>query len=616
MIFTLLTLWGCDTPPTVALMTDGDGFYDRPWPDDRRTIDGRPDLEGFSPVGDNPLVNDFIAFAESLDGFGNNTPIYLRFDGPIDRDRLPSPEASLSPDADLFLINVDPKSPRRGELTPFEWDFQENSTNWQPDNLLAIQPVWGAPLEPATTYALVIKRGFANGPNDFIDVWQDEHDEHDYYEQIHQTLFQVRVSAEDIAYAFKFTTQDPIKEVSQIVDAIDSWVPRPPLTDATLSRLGNGAGYKHYRGRISVPMWQEGDKPYASEGGGFVFDDDGNPVLFGWDRTRFSLTVPYGPTPDDGWPLVIYSHGTGGNQNTFVGSPDSPASVLGRSGVAVFGISQPLHGDRSDVTNVELYSFNYLNPPAGRTMFRQGALDQVYLSRIFTERAITFTADDGETIPLNPDQVGYLGHSHGGQVGAIAAAFFGDRIGATVFNGTGGGLAITIIERKAEGLDIEAIIKGAVQLDDDEELDETHPVTALVQMNAEATDPLNYAPYWFQRRAPYWDNPPINIIQTEGLNDPYTPPRTTEAIAGAAGLPILTPVESPSLIHDLIDVGITKPPAAGNAVGWDGTPVTVGLAQYPDIGHFAIFDLYEAMTLYRDFLITGLMDESAEIPAR
>lgn len=569
-------------------------------------------MTGFSQVGDVSLVAGFLSLAETLDGFGNNSAIYLRFERPLSLDRLPSIAESAQPDAALLLVNVDPNSPRRGELIPYEWAFQEEQTRWQPENLLAIRPVWGAPLESATTYAVIVTDDLARGPADFSEVWRDDHPQHDEYADIQEAFIEVQRPLADVVYAFSFTTQDATAEMARIVSAIDTWVPRPPLIEDPVIFRREGINFKVYTGQISVPMWQEGDRPYVNTGGGFAFDAEGNPTLFGWDRTTFSLTVPFGPPPEGGWPVVIYSHGTGGNHTSFVGGENSPAAVFAQEGMVGFGISQPIHGDRSDTLNVELYSFNYFNPVSGRTMFRQGALDQIFLSRVLTEQALTFTTEDGVSVPLNPERVGYVGHSHGGVVGAMAAAFFDGRIDAVVFSGAGGGLSITVIERDLDGIDIQGLITDLLAFDEDEVFNDFHPIVSLLQMNAEATDPINYAAFWHKWEAP-WSNPSVSVLQTEGLLDTYTPPRTTEALAGAADIPVLTPVAQTSPILDLLDLAGEPTPAVDNLRGWDGKRISSGVAQYPEQGHFAIFRDDSAQRLYQRFLASALKDDTPEI---
>jgi pimeloyl-ACP methyl ester carboxylesterase len=605
-------LIGCTAISQPTPLTEGDGFFDRPWPDDRRSIDGRPDLSDYPHRGEYDLLDRFIEVAEEIEGFATNGTTYVRFDQPLRTALLPSSAESLAPAASLILLNVDPSSPRRGERIPIQWDYQEDDTEWQASDTLAVQPIWGAPLDPKTMYAVVLSTSLASPPDGFSAVWEPSHPEHDYYAPIQETLFQIRRPVDTVAYTYRFTTQDPTADFASVVSAIDTWLPRPEWTSRALTYQGRGQNYLHFTGEVSVPLWQEGEKPYASTGGGFVFDASGEPVLIGWDRCRFSLTVPLGTTPEDGWPLVVYSHGTGGSHRSFLGNAPDPAGLLAKEDMAVFGISQPLHADRGRDFNAELYSFNFLNPTSGRTTFQQGGLDQVFLSRLLTESDLTFSSDrDSAPIRLDSSRMGYLGHSHGGQVGALATPFFGDRYQGVVLSGTGGGLSITLMERDAGDFDIEGMLSIALDVDS-RDLNTFHPIITLVQHDAEVTDPLNYARYWYDRQ-PSWDTTPISVLQTEGLEDVYTPPWSTEALAGAAGTPVLTPVQQLSPIQDVTGLYDEPMPAEGNRTAWNGEMVTAGLAQYDKHGHFVIFNESDAWALYQNFLATALYSGEPEL---
>ncbi|MFT5680048.1 MAG: pimeloyl-ACP methyl ester carboxylesterase [Myxococcota bacterium] len=610
MHLTALLLSGC-TISLPAPITAGEGFFDRPWPSNTRTIDGHPDLSDFPNLGEYDLLTGFIALGESLDGFGTNTPIYFRFDGALPTDLLPSPAQSRREDSAVLLVNIDRSSPRRGEIIPVEWAFQKGETNWQPDNLLAVRPVWGFPLEGQTTYAAVVTTQVAQPADGFSEVWAIDHAQHAEYEPLQETLFQLKVPLESVAVATVFTTQDTLGDMVAISASIQQQLPIPVL-DQELADWYSTGTFSAYTGEIVVPMWQHGEKPYATEGGGFVFDEEGEPVLYGWDRTAFAVTIPNGSPPADGWPTVIYSHGTGGDHTTFAsGSTNVPATILAEVGIAVIGISQPLHGDRGSGVNPALYSFNYINPEAGRTMFRQGALDQVFMAELMTNRQAVFSFE-GQEIRLDPDRVAYLGHSHGGEVGAKAVPFFGDRIKAAVLSGTGGGLGITLIERNADDFDIQSLITDTLEFDSDEVLDTFHPTVMLIQMDAESTDPINYAPYWHQRQLTA-DASPVSVLQTEGLLDENTPPHSTEVLAGAAGTPMLAPTAQTATVQELTGLIDEPTPAISNVTAWDGSAVSVGLAQFPDEGHFAIFREYEAVQLYQTFLSSSLEEEVPEI---
>ena len=113
-------------------------------------------------------------------------------------------------------------------------------------------------------------------------------------------------------------------------------------------------------------------------------------------------------------------------------------------------------------------------------MFRQGALDQIYLAKVMSANSHTFDLGDTE-IFTDPNKVVYVGHSHGGEVGAIALPFIGKYVQSVVLSGAGGGLSVTLIEREQEagGLDIQELLRNAINLSENEVLDTFHPAVDL-----------------------------------------------------------------------------------------------------------------------------------------
>ena len=53
--------------------------------------------------------------------------------------------------------------------------------------------------------------------------------------------------------------------------------------------------------------------PYSLSGGDFQYDANGTPIPGATEDMRVSLCVPKGAVPAGGFPVVLYSHGTGGN---------------------------------------------------------------------------------------------------------------------------------------------------------------------------------------------------------------------------------------------------------------------------------------------------------------
>ena len=214
------------------------------------------------------------------------------------------------------------------------------------------------------------------------------------------------------------------------------------------------------------------------------------------------------------------------------------------------------------------------------------------------------TTPEGDELLLDPERLTFFGHSQGGITGAMALPYIGDLIRGAVLSGAGGGLSLTLVYRQQGGLDIAALVTGALQFDSDEVLDPLHPVAAVVQSLTDATDPLNYSALWLSRRSPI-GTPPVPVLMTEGLLDEHTPPVTTEALAAAAGLPLVEPLARVPEIYSLLGIGSTPTPSTSEQRAWDDTPITAGLAQFPDNDHFAVFDNRDAALLYQAFLRTA-----------
>ena len=600
----LLGLLACTAPGPLPMDDLGGDFFDAPWPSDlRRTPSGGLEMATFPGASDLPLVQMYTELGETgLDGAGTTAPIYFRFEGPLDTSTLPATgRGSVYPSSSLFLIDVDPDSPEFGRRIPVMWDFQESDTTFQPTNLLAVMPLPGVPLRPGTTYAAGVTTQAASPHPEMLERFSSAHPDHQHYAGLQAALFAEGTGVEEVAIATVFTTQDPLAETALIADYILSEL-GPTSLSQELTLLTEGPHFDHYVGELWLPLWQHGTRPYSSEGGAFLIED-GEPVMHSWERVRFSFTTPKTEPPADGWPVVLYAHGTYGDWETCCSDPSrtSQAARAAQVGMAMLGFSQPLHGDRkTDATNEDLHTFNYFNPDSARANFRQGALDIVYLSHVLSARSHHFVLQ-GETHATDPYTTLFMGHSQGGITGAIALPFIGDRIDGAVLSGAGGGLSLSMVYREQGGLDIEQLVSEVLGFASDEELDPLHPLAGMVQTLSEVTDSANYAPYWFQRRA-WFTESPVPVLMFEGMLDEHTPPITTEALAAAAGVPVVSPEANLSEAHVVLKLDPVAAPVASNAEARLNTPVTAGLAQYPDQNHFAIHNDRSAQTLYRDFL--------------
>ncbi len=304
------------------------------------------------------------------------------------------------------------------------------------------------------------------------------------------------------------------------------------------------------------------------------------------------LTVPNSPMPPDGYPIVLYAHGTGGDYQSFVRS--EVGVLLAESGYAVMGIDQVLHGDRNPSTvSPELLFFNFLNPMAARDNNRQAALDVVQQARFaasveIPERIIG--AGGGSLRTFDPDRIYVYGHSQGGLNMPLFLAV-DDTAKGGYLSGAGGLLSISVIE-KTEPLDIATavqlflVLPGSTteQALEQESFNYAHPVLSLLQTWIEPSDGVNYGPLIFDQ--PRDGFTPKSVFMTGGQEDLFTTANANAALAAATRIPLLNPVANPIEANTLTGLEPMTAPVTGNVAG--GT-ATAGLQQYPMDGHFVGF---------------------------
>lgn len=566
------------------------------WPNDRyRRADGGPDLLRFPNIEQRELLKTYLQHGQQvLDGWGLNGSVYFQMGGDLNPATMPSAELTLNdPKAPIQMINVSAESSRYGERMPllFRWFDDSPDEFWLPKTL-AMRPVFGFPRAEGETYCAVITRAVKDAEGNYLGrstAFSDALDTDPTLAPLVAWLndpAQTGIGPNDVAVASCFTGQNATAELRKVQQFLETQ-PLPVMND--IEYLGSAQYHHEFRGHYTAPNFQAGAKPYV-EDGDLRFDASGAPIIQASEEIRFLLMVPKPspfPMPDEGYPVVTYAHGTGGTYDSCKTSSGPP---LVKEGVAVICIDQPLHGERGpggielSQTALILYSFNFQNARAGRMSFRQSAIDTMSLTRMVVGGG--FDLDSTETagtpfdagIKFNSESVLFFGHSHGGLSGALA---FGvdPELSAGVLSGAGGILIETILRRKDP--DVGAIAKLALNVRD-ENFDSFHPALSLVQMLVDATDPVNYAPYWFN---PAPGGTPKHMFVTEGTLDHATPGVATEAMCSAAGIPLAKPVAQASLPHDLRGLPTLSFPVTGNIDTPDG-PRTAALRQWLDADHW------------------------------
>lgn len=613
----------------------GTGWHDAPFPSElRRRPDGGIDLSGF-PLprkGEtDQLLADYLAFGQAqLDGFSVAPTIYIPFEGGLSAALLPSPVESLDDAALIGLVDVDPQSPEYGRRIPLRSAMSgAQRGNLLAENLLMAQPTWGAALREGTLYAFYVRRGLldqlsrplgrAEAFGRAVDAaygiaGTPEDAKEAALAATLAPLAQARLDGKldllprDLAAATVFRTGHPAGELAKIA----TWL-RANLTVKPASnwkKAKETATYALYTGTYEAPNFQSGDPPYTSgTAGGFAFELDGTPIV---QRTetglRVAVAIPKLP-PGEGLavggllPVVIYSHGTGGSYTSFTSaSPWAPADLLCAAGFAVVGIDQPLHGPRAgkNLAKEALYlaSFNFLNPAAGRTVFRQAALDNVVVVEMLRKGALDIpasVASGGEKIGLDGNRLHFYGHSQGGIVGPLLGSIE-PGLRALVLSGAGAGLSLTVVRRK-DIVDFPALVKAKLDLDDGE-LSELHPAVSLIQMIVDAVDPIAYGRLVMRR--PVGQRPP-HVLLTEGLLDEATPSVASEALAVTMGLSILAPAVARNEAMVALGTPVANAPVSNNLTVGD-EKVTALLRQVDGGSHWTIFEKESVAKLAADFL--------------
>ncbi len=595
----LLLVAGCTAEgpvdgPTPVYRPDSALFFDTPFPDDaRRDEDGTLSFSGFPNPYVSPLLVAYLERAERVTGFGPSSSIHVQLDGPVDGARMPTPAESIADGSALLLVDVDPDSPHWLERFPVQWEQTTYALSpYSPEHLLTVAPLHGYPLRPATTYALVLTTGVARRSEDWADTWEER-------PELEHALSFLGIERSEVAIATTFTTSDPLDEMRRIAWFVREQIDRPPA-EHDIELLYEHTTYDAWRTHYQSPVFTFGEPPYLTAGGEFRFREDGAPLVARFDDLRLAVCVPKGvEAPPEGWPVVLFQHGTGGDYRDFCDS-DALLEVgrrFGEVGILGLGIDQPLHGTRPGAESAsDLAHFNVVNPDSAATNFRQGAIDAIYLTHALATERWTFRGPDGLEVRTDPDRVMFMGHSQGGLTGALAAPFFGDDVKAAMLSGAGGVLAITVIERK-DPLDFGELVRQLLEMQDDEPLTPLHPALTVVQTLVEITDPVNYAPWWFNQRGTWDWQAPVPVLLTSGTADAATPFETALALAAAGRLPWVGDAATRGEAVRM-RTGDPRPlPSMDAGAAWDGSTPTSGFSQYLDGTHWVVFEEQAASDL-------------------
>ncbi len=544
------------------------------------------DLRAF-PLATSPLVSRYVDAAAAEDGASLSPTMYVRFVGKPPFATLPTRDATARPRSPIQLVDVDPSSPERGRRFPLELRAYPTQTTYVAEGTLALRPVLGVMLRPATRYALVVLRSLASPPLGTPDQLEavkwtrpraDPVEERaraaaaPALEQLgHEGLERAEIAALSV---FRTERADLLGKAAARSGALHpgrlvvaTWEPG--------AALAGPEGYDVIKGLYCTPNYQQGvdDAPFVSRGGAVRVRDGAlepvplpprwrTPECGEWLRARFVLTIPRRRAPGD-LPLVVTAHGTQGDAFSFVGAQDF-AGWAAAEGVAVVSTDQPLHGTSTDPGvrpgrdaevslalgplrlpladfPAPLMFYNPLRPDAARGNMAQAIADASTLLTTFAglDAAQLTGLSARPDVPgfrLSRDRLGLAGHSQGSQSLAILGALE-PRVSTVVLSGCGGDVRLGALHNK-ELAKVRGFIAGYLGFAPGE-LDDFHPLLTALGWAAMQVDPEAFA------RGYREGGRPRSVLHIGGLGDRYNPEQAADALARALGATPLSPVARP-----------------------------------------------------------------------
>jgi hypothetical protein len=352
----LLTLAAALVLPGVAVAGTRAG---QPFPSNLYTVPDASQVTGLRvnlPTPDcttNPSECAGVAVLNTLDGFNIQPRISVPFSAPIETSTVSSKNVFLvAPDGDRVGINQT------------VWEPLTNTLHFESDEQLA----------QATTYLLVVTRGVHDTAGRPLDATTFMHDLNfgqtkdkalkAYRKAMLDALGAAAIDPDTLAGVSLFTTQS-VSAVSQKIRA--QLAPTPmsfnlgtngertvfPLSTVSAVQVHRQVGSSTFSnsflgtpaliGVATIAFGTYGSPDYENPAKVIpaVGTRTGTPARFGVNQVQFSLFLPAGAAPADGWPTAIFGHGFTDSKN---GAPVAVAGTLARNGIASIAINVVGHG--------------------------------------------------------------------------------------------------------------------------------------------------------------------------------------------------------------------------------------------------------------------------------
>lgn len=619
-------------------------FYASPFPSQhRRREDGTVDMSAW-PNPDGITLADQIAaiVSQEADGFGTTSGVYFTTTKALDPASLPAMRDTLKSDAAVFVMSVEPGAVDEGTRYPVKVDFQEDGGPFGAANLLTILPYQGVPLRPETTYVAVVRTSVKDASGEALGMAPElgallagqaveglDDANRALYRDALVRLSDHGVPAAEVAGLAVFRTGNPTATFAKVLDdALSRPLPEPVKAFEPAEVFDD---YCVFQTTIKMPTYQAGAPPYDTEGGGWAFDEKGQPVVQAEEEAHFVVTLPRAPMPEKGFPVVVFSRtGAGGDRplvergvrgetGEVLVPGTGPAQEFAQVGWAGSMIDGP-HGGLRNVSgkDEQFLVFNVFNPLALRDNVRQSALELVLQAHLLESIEVDASSCPGLTTPgggaakLDVSALAAFGHSMGASIVPLAVAFE-PRIKGAILSGAGSSYIANILYKKAP-IETKGFAELILKYAGKRELTEFDPVMSVLQWAAEPADTQAYARSILKEPS---EGAEHHVLMVEGVVDHYILPPIANSTALCLGLDLggpeltadseeLATFDALSSVLDLEGRAEVTLPAKGNVKRADGGASTAVVVQHPEDGvedgHEAVFQTEAPKHQYRCFL--------------
>ncbi len=475
------------------------------------------------------------------DGFSPVGAVVTLLPAAVDEALVPvSPEASLEPDAAVWLLEAGHEEGERGRRVAFTGAIVEDVEADQ--RLLVLTPAQA--LHPGGRYAVLVRRALAQPNEAMATLLGDEAPAGDldtlwaYYADLRELLEELDVDASDVGQLWDFRVRSEAGvtgDLKAMVAFNRRWVEEnpPSVTLAEGREVRNGV--LRYDFSFEVPIWREGRDAHIERG------DDGMPVPVRFDEIRGALLVP--PSATEAAPVlpVLFGHGLAASAEVMI--PVISEMDLGGAGLATMVVDWDLHGSRGRGVNDIIEVAGALNVLAFSGMMLQSAADAIVFRAVLA--SIGEVPGRGAVLRENGPQL-YLGQSLGSLLGVLVAAVE-PGFDAVVLNV--GGMGMSNILRTGEVIELLGLrhrIREVVEANPVEGASVELTIETLMimsQLGLDFGEPGVFAPHVLRDR--YDDSPPPAVLLQQSIGDGIMPNLTTDALARTMGLPLIEPAVRP-----------------------------------------------------------------------